>query len=135
MVRFILAVVLCVFLIGCGEKAVSKSDSGAEATARDYFESMIRSNWAEAYSALHPESKRTLSLGQFSNYAQMYRQKLGFEPQTLVIQSCTEREKDAVVHLVIKGTRQDRERIFKEGAVLKRTTDGWGIVLLDQHKK
>ena len=116
-------------LLGCGEKQATVTNTGAEAVVRSYFNGIVRQDWPVCYALLHPDTQKRLSLQQFASYAQEYRRKIGFLPEEVHIQSCTERENDAVAHLALSGDQSKKKHTFKDGATLKRVADGWRIVL------
>ena len=47
---------LAVVLAGCSGTPTAPG-TGADAAARGYFEALLRRDWAEAYAALHPDSR------------------------------------------------------------------------------
>ena len=116
-------------LLGCGEKQPTITNTGAEAVVRNYFDGIIHQDWPACYALLHPDTQKRLTQQQFTTYAQEYRRKLGFAPEEVHIQSCTERENDAVAHLSLSGEASKKKHTYKEGATLKRTEGSWKIVL------
>jgi hypothetical protein len=126
--RAILLIVLG--LCGCQAESKPVVGTGADKVVRTYFEAIVRQDWNGAYAVLHPETQKKLSLSQFSAMAQQYRSKLGFVPTEVHVQSCTERQSDAVAHLTLTGSPSSKKHSFKEGATLRRTESGWGVVLV-----
>jgi hypothetical protein len=116
-------------LVGCGPALPTTPRTGAEETARDYFEALRQADWTGAYGKLDPESRAHLNGEVFARTGADYRQRLGFEPETLHIRSCQERGDEATAHIVFAGHADGQYRQFKDAAVLRRSASGWGVVL------
>ncbi len=117
-------------MCGCQGESRTVAGTGADKAVRTYFEAIIKQDWNGAYAVLHPETQKKLSLDQFTAKSQQYRSKLGFVPTEVHVQSCTERSSDAVAHLTLTGLPLGKKHSFKEGVTLRRTENGWGMVLV-----
>jgi hypothetical protein len=116
-------------LAGCGETATPPTDTGAEAAARDYYEAILRQDWAKAHAALHPDSRARCGPKQFARLAQNYLRNLGFHPREVRVRSCEEHGSEAVAHVVFTGQSSSRRRYYKEAVTLRPSGNGWGVVL------
>jgi hypothetical protein len=105
--------------------------TGAKEKVREFYEGLVRQEWQQAYATLHPESQSHLSVEEFTLLAQTYRSSLGFEPEELHVQSCAEKEAEAIAHVVLTGHIESRQRRYKDAVVLRRSDDGWRITLQD----
>jgi hypothetical protein len=99
--------------------------TGAEEVARQYYGSIVRSNWADAYAVVQPDSTGTPSAARFAEQAKRFRQQLGFEPEQVVVRSCEEQSHSAFAHVVIKGGG----RSYKHAIVLRKVGEDWRVVV------
>jgi hypothetical protein len=114
---------------GCAHPKPVVAGTGAADAARRYYEAILHRDWPAAYAIVHPESRVNLSQDQYDGWADSYRQSLGFEPQAVYVRSCTEQATEAVAHIVIVGRSSRGERRYRDGAWLRRTAAGWGVIL------
>jgi hypothetical protein len=120
---------LLVGLAGCNRAHAPPTGTGAKEAVHAYYQALIRRDWKEAYGALHPDSRQCWTQDQFTQLAAAYRQKLGFEPEEVHIQSCDEQETEAIAHVVLTGRTPSQTRRYKDGVTLRQTGDGWHVVL------
>jgi hypothetical protein len=111
---------------GC---ASEHTGTGAEAAVRGYYEALVRRDWATAYAALTPGSRRQVSAGEFARLGENYRRGLGFEPQTVLVRSCLERGAEATAYLLLRGKGGARYRFYRDAVTLRHGPAGWGVVL------
>jgi hypothetical protein len=91
----------------------------------------VRQDWQQAYDALHPDNKARLTLEGFTRLAQAYRHNLGFNPEELHVQSCEEKEAEAIAHVVWTGQSASKQRRYKDAVVLRQSAGGWKVILPD----
>jgi hypothetical protein len=115
--------------IGCERHEEDESGTGSRECVEVFYNALIQQDWMRAYATLDPGNQKADSLQQFSRLAHSYRRNLGFEPETLHIQSCQERGQEAIAHVVLTGRDGDRERRYKDAVTLRRYDAGWRIVL------
>jgi hypothetical protein len=118
-------------LSGCGHTPEPPAGTGAREAAQGYLEGLLRQDWQQAYDALHSDSKKRVSLQAFTRRAQAYRKRIGFEPEELHLQSCAEKETEAIVRVVWTGPAGSRQRRYRDAVILRRESDGWGVVVLE----
>ena len=116
---------------GCRPAPAPSPGTGAREVVRGYYEALIGQDWATAYAALHPEIRSRYGLEQFTRQARHYRRGLGFEPQAVQVRSCEEHGAEAIAHVALTGRGAARHRRYQDGAVLRRSAGGWGVVLPD----
>jgi hypothetical protein len=117
---------------GCDRAPAPPVDTGARDAAHDFYEGLMQQDWRRAYAVLHPDSTRRLSQQEFTRLAQAHRRGLGFVPEGLRMQSCQENGDEAVARVVLTGRVGAKERRYKDAAALRRTADGWRVVLPDR---
>jgi hypothetical protein len=120
---------LLLALAGCGPAAPTTPHTGAEEAARDYHDALRRRDWSRAYDLLHPDSRARWKSDAFARVAEVYRRRLGFEPEAVVVRSCEEQGDEAKAHVVFEGQAGGKQKFFKEAAELRRSPSGWGVVL------
>jgi hypothetical protein len=124
--RRIAIVCMVALLAGCG--ASKSAGTGAEETARTYFDALTRNDWSGAYELLHSDSTKEVNAARFTQSAQQYVRDLGFTPETVYVRSCDEHNAEAVAHVVLMGSGEAKSS-FKDAVVLRRTDSGWRVVL------
>jgi hypothetical protein len=123
---------LLVGVVGCHHGPPAPVGTGAEATARQFYEAIGREDWSAAYNALHPETQRCWSAEQFARLVRAYRAGLGFEPSAVRVWACEEDGDQAVAHVIISGPPRTHGRRYKNAAELRRQGESWCIVLSAQ---
>ncbi len=113
---------------GCDRAASPPPDTGSRSAVRAFYEALIRREWDQAYSALHPDSRQGRTPEQFVQLAESYRQRLGFEPQAVHVRACEERDGEAVAHVTLTGHGPGKHQ-YKDGAFLRRHGDDWRVLL------
>lgn len=116
-------------MAGCGGAAPTSTGTGARETATSFFEAITRQNWEEAYKSLHGDSRKVLSLADFSNRGKNYRKGLGFELGKVVVRLCEEQGDKANAHLVLSDANDSRKNSFREAVLLRKDRDRWGVIL------
>jgi hypothetical protein len=116
-------------LAGCARTPAPGPGTGAAEAARDFFEALVGRDWARAYSGLHPDSRARCDPARFAGLAGAYRRALGFEPDGVRLRSCQEQGERAIAHVVLTGRGGPRRRSFKDAVTLRRTPEGWRVVL------
>lgn len=116
-------------LIGCGRSPKEPPGTGARECVQGYYEALIQQDWMKAYAALDPQSQDRCSPRQFTELAQTYHNSLGFEPESVHVRACEERDGEATAHVVLTGRTATEGHRYKDGVVLRRSADGWRIVL------
>jgi hypothetical protein len=119
---------LAVLMVGCGGQS-APPPCEAEGPVRQFFTGVVDQDWSAAYSALHPDSRKRLSLEQFTQLAKQYRRGLGFEPTEAHVRSCEEHGDEAVSHVTLTGQAAGHRRFHKDAVTLRRGAAGWGVVL------
>jgi hypothetical protein len=118
-----------VVMAGCSPTSDTIPGTGAREAAQSYYEALLRHDWAEAYAALHPDTRTRCSEQQFAKRAGQYCQTLGFEPQAVHVRSCEEHNSEAIAHVVFTGNSAGNQKLYKEAVTLRRSEAGWGVVL------
>jgi hypothetical protein len=118
-----------VLLAGCSPAPAPHSGTGAEQVVQDFYEALVRQEWAQAYRLLHTDSKARCSEQQFVRLAAQYRRTLGFEPKEVHVRSCEEHGAEAVAHVVFNGSAASHQKFYKDVATLRQTGECWGILL------
>ena len=119
---------LAALAAGCGGQP-APPPCEAEGAVRQFFGGVVDQNWSAAYGALHADSRKRLSAEQFTQRAKQYRRGLGFEPSAAHVRSCEERGDEAVAHVTLTGQSAGRQRFHKDAITLRRSAEGWGVVL------
>lgn len=114
-------------LLGCGREPASAPPEAAN-QALAFYQALARSDWAAAYACLHPNCQRRWRFEQFRQLAQNYCRHLGFVPEDVHLRSWSEKGEEAVVHVVLRGQVAGRQRIYRDGLVLRRGPAGWGVL-------
>jgi hypothetical protein len=113
--------------VGCRGAVEPPVRTGAEDTARTYFQALLHRDWPTAYAALDPRSQARCGVEQFAVLAQAYRCKFGFEPSAVHIRSCEEQGSQAIAHVVFTGRAAGHARFFKDAVTLHRGEASWGV--------
>lgn len=117
---------------GCGTDPATppaRAKSGAEAVAKSYFEALVHKDWPAAYKTLSAENKASCGPEQFAKLAEKQLAGQGFEPSEARLQSCDERNDEAVAHANFKGRAGSSQRFRKESVALRREGGTWAVVL------
>jgi hypothetical protein len=122
-------IIVLAALTGCSGPPATPAGTGAREAVRDYYDGLLRQNWQQAYAVLSADGKQPMSEKEFGRLAESYRAKLGFNPEEIRIQSCDEKGNEAFAHVVLIGQIASKQRRFKDAVVLRRSADGWRIVL------
>jgi hypothetical protein len=115
-------------LMGCG-RARPPAVGEAQRAVRIYYKALLRREWPRAYAALHPDSQARCRAEQFTQLAEGYLRRLGFEPDGARVWACEEHGAEAVAHVVVTGQSAAGPRRYKDAVVLRRGEGGWGAVL------
>ena len=116
---------LCLLLAGCHSKPTGPAGTGAKEKVFDFFDAIRRKEWRAAYAAA---DRPNLSAEAFARLAEQYRKSIGFEPEQVYVTACDEHAETATAHVVYVGRSTTRER-HKDGITLRKTADGWAVVL------
>jgi len=127
-VRFVGVFLAGCLFFGCG-RVQNDPGTGAKECVQSFFQAIINEDWRTAYGDIAPGSPKAATLEQFAPLARGYRINLGFEPDELHIQSCQEHGQEAIAHLILTGRNVDQARRYKDAIKLRRSDDGWRIVL------
>ena len=119
---------LVLLVAGCG-RPDAPAGTGAREAALGYYEALVRQDWAGAYDALHPDSRRRTSQEQFARLAGQHRQGLGFEPREAHVRACEEHGEEAVAHVTLTGPGKSGQVRYRDAVSLRRGEGGWGVVL------
>ncbi|HEV3448319.1 MAG TPA: hypothetical protein VG099_27025 [Gemmataceae bacterium] len=114
---------------GCSSQAPLPEGTGAAEAAQEFYQAMLREDWASAYAALDPASRQHLSEQEFARQGRAQRTALGFEPKELHVRSCQEQNDGAIAHIVVVGEAPAGPRVYKDDVVLHRGASGWGVRL------
>jgi hypothetical protein len=117
------------FLFGCDRGPQKPQGTGAEECAQEYFEALMRRDWARAYSSLDATSQKQCNLSQFSQLAQSFCNSLGFEPSSVHVRACEEHGNEATAHVALLGQSASQGRRSREAVTLVQGTDGWRVLL------
>ena len=115
--------------VGCRGPTGQPADTGARNAARVFAEAIAEQDWPAAYDALHPDSRTRLRRDDFARLARQYRRNLRFEPASVQVRSCEEQGEEAKAHVVFSGQTKSGPRQFRDSLLLRRGSEGWGIVL------
>src|SRR5579872_880808 len=121
--------VVAVALGGCAPPPKPGTGGAAEPVLVAFYDALIHKDWLAAHALLHPESRATCTLDEFTPRARVYRQRLGFEPERVKVRSCEEQEDIALAHVVLVGRQEGKERLYRDAITLRRDGPGWGIAL------
>jgi hypothetical protein len=116
-------------LSGCGRTPPPPLDTGARQAVWDFYTGVAQQDWQQAYLALHPESKKRLTLEEFTRLAQDYRRNLGFNAEELHVRSCDEKGTEAIAHVVLTGRDASRQRHYRDAVVVRQSVEGWRVIL------
>jgi hypothetical protein len=123
-------VLLLVLGVGCQGTAPAPAGTGAREVVRGYYEGLVQQDWAQAYDALHPDSKKRMTMAEFTRLAQSFRRNLGFEPEKVTVQSCDEQGTETLAHVILAGPASQHRR-YKDGIVLRQNAGSWWVILPD----
>lgn len=127
--RSVIWLTLVCGISGCAaDPSVPSSDSAA-AIVQTYCYALTQHAWPRAHATLHPDCRATLTVEDFVRLAGQYQQSFGFSPEAFHVRSCQEQGDDAIAHIVWNGHEGGHQRSYKDGLVLRRTGEGWRIVL------
>lgn len=115
--------------VGCHTQPTAPATTGADEAAKNYFEAVLRQDWAAAYALLHPDTVKRFSPEQFAQQAANVRQSMGFEPTALHVRFCEEHGEEAIAHVVFTGQSASHSRSYKDAATLRRSEVGWRVML------
>jgi len=115
-------------MTGC-RHAPAPTGTGAREAVQNYYDALLRQDWAQAYAGLHPDSRGHWNAEEFSRRASAYCRGLDFEPQEVRIRSCEEHEAEAIAHVVLAGRSSSQPRSYKDSLVLRFSGGQWGVVL------
>jgi hypothetical protein len=115
-------------LAGCQSRPTVSTGTGAKEKAFDFFDAIRRKDWPAAYTTVDPASRPGLTTDAFARLAEQYRWSIGFEPEQVFVTACDEQAESATAHIVYVGHSQSRQR-HKDGITLRKTVDGWAVVL------
>ena len=121
-----------VFAAGCSNDTApppARTSTGAEAVAKSYFEALARKDWQGAYKTLSAGSKASCGPDQFAKLAEQHHRNLGFEPSEVRLQSCDERNDEAIAHASFKGRAGSSQRYRKDKVALRRESGTWAVVM------
>lgn len=124
----------CCFLLlglfaGCRKAPLLPAGTGAKDKAKSFFEALVQTDWPGAYASLHATSRSKLTAEEFAGLAQKYRKRLGFEPEAVQIRAYDEKGEDATAHVVLTGKSSEKSARYKDAVTLKRSDDGWRVIL------
>jgi hypothetical protein len=125
----IVLLILVAGIGGCSPAEAVPEGSGAAETVRSYCDALAQQDWNRAYGTLYPGCQSIWTAESFARVAGQYRSNLGFTPEEFHIRSCQEQGDEAIAHIVWSGQGGNPRRSFKDGLVLRRTGEGWKIVL------
>jgi hypothetical protein len=128
MKRLAVFALLCI-VAGCSSAPPTPTGSGAREVVTDFYESLARRDGAAAYARLHPDSQKQLDRESFLRRVDVFRSKLGFELGKIHVRSCDEQGDKAVAQLVLSDSADSTKHRYREGAILRTTATGWGVVL------
>jgi hypothetical protein len=125
-----LLLLVALLMAGCRDRPTSNvaPSTGAESTARTFFEALIHSAWAEAYVTLDADSKTRCSPQQFELLAQNYVRRIGFPPDRVIV-SVSENGANATAVAVFRASAYSTHKQFKVGISLRRNENTWAVVL------
>jgi hypothetical protein len=105
------------------------SQTGAEEVARDYAAAIVRRDWQAAYDGLSGATQAAFSRDKLARAAENFYRNIGFEPSEVDVQSCQERNNEAVAHLVYRCQSGSSTRYCKDTIALRRDGSGWAVIL------
>jgi hypothetical protein len=126
--RCLLGLFLLGLVTGCSKKP-EPVGTGAKEAALTYFEALLRQDWPAAYAQLHADSRSHWHADRFTQAARDYLRQVGFEPATVHVRACDEREAEATAHVILTGRSGMQERRYRDAIVLRREEMGWHVVL------
>jgi hypothetical protein len=116
-------------MVGCaGKSEPTAPDTGARAKAEEFFGALIANDPPRAYATLDPDSKRRVSLEQFTMLARAYAKNVGFPAEKVYIHASDEQGDAATVHVTLTG-HGGHTRRYSDGITLRRKDGQWGVVL------
>lgn len=120
---------LLLAVAGCGPAAdPGPPDTGAREAARGFYRAVVQRDWARAYAALDPGSRKGCSEGEFVRRGEAYRRHLGFDPTEVRVPTCAERGDEATARVELTGPGAGRHH-FKDAVTLRRHDGRWRVVL------
>ncbi len=118
---------------GCGRTGPALPvGTGAREAAHAFFAAVADGNAAAAYAILDPQSRAGMTNEQFARRVERYLRQVGFQPRKIQVWACEEHDAVAVAHVALTGSDGRRVHRFKDATQLRRTADGWSVVLSPQ---
>jgi hypothetical protein len=124
-----LLLLLLLAIAGCGGGPATPPGTGAREAAAAFFEAIARQDWNAAFDKIHGDSRKGLTLIEFSTRAGNYRKALGFELEKVHVRLCEEQGDKANAHLVLSDANDSRTNSFREAMLLRKEHDEWRIVV------
>jgi hypothetical protein len=118
-------------LAGCNRSPAPQAGTGAEETAKQFYEAFVLKDLSRAYALLDPAGRNHYSEQQFNDLAVRQLNAMGFEPREVYVRPCEEHGTEAVAHIVVTGQATSRQRsyFYKDAVMMRRDGGGWGVVL------
>jgi hypothetical protein len=123
------AAVGLMIVVGCGGPTDQRADTGARATAEEFFAGLTANDPPRAYATLHPDTTRRLSAEQFAVVVRNYRQLVGFPAEKVHVRASDEHGEQATVHVNLIGHAGGHSRRYSDGVTLRREAGRWYVVL------
>lgn len=123
-------------LAGCGKTAPpAATGTGAREEAQQFFEGIIQRDWSRAYTTLLPEIRFRLPQDRFARLGEQSLQRIGFTVNSIHFKACEEKGEQAIAHVFLLGRDQQKPRRYQESLVLRRTAEGWKVMLPSSFNK
>ena len=128
--RWFLMIALCGTLSACRNAGPAPpAGTGAREAVTEFFEALARQDWDAAFGQLHADTKKQFDRAAFERAARDYCQRFGFPFGKVTIRSCDEQGEKAIAQVVLSDAKGSVKHRYREGAVLQKGANGWGIVL------
>ena len=128
----ILLLLLVWGLHGCSKSTAPsnppKTDTGAEKTAKSFFEALLHEEWSAAYDLLDSTSREWCGKEDFTSRAKATMSQLSFTPTEVAV-AVTETEDAATAVANFRGISGTSSIQHKDGTALRRTSKGWAVIL------
>lgn len=118
---------LLAFVVGCSGSE-RPTGSGAKEAALAYYDALIHKDFTSAYDVVDGKVTRQA----FEQFARRYLRGIGFEPSSVVVRACEERDDEATVHVFLRG-RSKHARPYKDAVVLRKNDGNWKVVMPGGH--